>query len=352
MSKKRGSTLRTDATDDWMTPLDPAAPCGVDLEYDPECVVLFAQAVARVDAQYGDFVGTAEPVNWSEIERDCRRLMQRSKDIRLAVLFARCRTRLAGAHGLADGLGVLSAWLTAYSETIHPQPGVDEDRDAAQEIRMNALQTLTDTDGLLADVRNIALVRSSVARLQVRDVERAFAQPRPSDALSAQSVSQQLRDLRIRQPDVLAGFDLALHSLGLIDAWNREKLGAFAADLAPLKRALERVVGEGPVERAAVEPDAPDEPEAPKQASNPASNPAKPTPPPPEALHHESLLPGRDAALHAIRDARHWFEAHEPSSPIPVLLRRAERFVGKRYGEAVKAIPAAVLAEWDAEESP
>ncbi|MDR5836985.1 type VI secretion system ImpA family N-terminal domain-containing protein [Caballeronia sp. LZ034LL] len=344
MSKKRGATSRPDATDDWMTPLDPAAPCGVDLEYDPECVVLFAQAVARVDAQYGDFVGTAEPVNWSEIERDCRRLMQRSKDIRLAILFTRCRTRLASAHGLADGLGVLSAWLTAYGDTIHPQQGVDEDRDAAQEIRMNALQTLTDTNGLLADVRDIALVRSSVARLQVRDVERAFAQPRPSDALSAQSVSQQLRDLRIRQPDVLAGFDLALHSLGLIDAWNREKLGAFAADLAPLKRVLERVVGEGPVERAAVELEEPEEAEKPEQASSPA-NPS----PIPDEPHNEITLPGRDAALHAIRDARHWFEAHEPSSPIPVLLRRAERFVGKRYGEAVKAIPAAVLAEWEAE---
>ncbi|MDR5760430.1 type VI secretion system ImpA family N-terminal domain-containing protein [Caballeronia sp. LZ035] len=350
MSKKPGSTSPPDAQDDWMTPLDPAAPCGVDLEYDPECVVLFAQAVARADAQYGDFVGTAEPVNWSEIERDCRRLMRRSKDVRLAVLFTRCRTRLAGARGLAEGLGVLSAWLTSYGETIHPQTGVDEDRDAALEIRMNALQTLTDTNALLADVRDIAFVRSSVARLQVRDVERAFAQPRPSDALSAQSVTQQLRDLRIRQPDVLAGFDLALHSLGLIDAWNREQLAAFAADLAPLKRALERVVGEGPVERAGMEADELKEPDEPKKAAQ-ASNPAKPATPPDDP-HNESTLAGRDAAMHAIRDARHWFEAHEPSSPIPVLLRRAERFVGKRYGEAVKAIPAAVLAEWDAEESP
>ncbi|MDR5823393.1 type VI secretion system ImpA family N-terminal domain-containing protein [Caballeronia sp. LZ043] len=344
MSKKRGSTPQPDTQDDWMTPLDPAAPCGVDLEYDPECVVLFAQAVARADAQYGDFVGTADPVNWSEVERDCRRLMQRSKDIRLAILFTRCRTRLAGGQGLADGLGVLSAWLSSYADTIHPQQGVDEDRDAAQEIRMNALQTLTDTNGLLADVRNIALMRSSAARLQVRDVERAFAQPRPNDALSAQSVKQQLRDLRIRQPETLAGFDLALHSLGLIDAWNREQLGAFAADLVPLKRVLERVVGEGPVERAVVELEEPEEAEKLEQASSPANS-----SPLPDAPHVESTLPGRDAALHAIRDARHWFEAHEPSSPIPVLLRRAERFVGKRYGEAVKAIPAAVLAEWEAE---
>ncbi len=42
------------------------------------------------------------------------------------------------------------------------------------------------------------------------------------------------------------------------------------------------------------------------------------------------------AALELIREARQWFEQHEPSSPIPVLLGRAEQFVGKRYAEVVR----------------
>jgi type VI secretion system protein ImpA len=51
-----------------------------------------------------------------------------------------------------------------------------------------------------------------------------------------------------------------------------------------------------------------------------------------------------------MRDARHWFEQHEPSSPIPVLLRRAEQFVGKPYVDVVKAIPADLLAQWESEQ--
>jgi type VI secretion system protein ImpA len=47
--------------------------------------------------------------------------------------------------------------------------------------------------------------------------------------------------------------------------------------------------------------------------------------------------PDRQAALPLIREARQWFEQHEPSSPIPVLLRRAEQFVGERYIDVTRA---------------
>jgi len=220
------------ASHDWMAPVDAAVPCGVDLEYDPEFVVLSSQVAARMEAQYGDFVGVPDPVNWSDVDRDCRRLMMRSKDMRLAVLFTRCRTRLGG-------------WLTAFPDTIHPKQGVDDDEDAALEIRMNALQGLTDTDGLLSDVREIALTRSSAARLQMRDVERAFAHPRPSDALAPESVTRQIEDLRMQQPDVLAGFDAAADSLKAIEAWSREHLGAYVPEFVQLARLLDRVVSTG-----------------------------------------------------------------------------------------------------------
>ena len=91
------------ASHDWLSPISDDAPSGADLEYDPEYVVLSAKTTAQPDAQYGNFVGSPEPVNWSDVDRDCRRLMLRSKDIRLAVLFARSRTRLAGSAGFEIG---------------------------------------------------------------------------------------------------------------------------------------------------------------------------------------------------------------------------------------------------------
>ncbi|VXB38876.1 Type VI secretion protein ImpA [Burkholderia sp. 8Y] len=354
-AKKAGGGKAAPSTShDWMTPIDAAAPCGADLEYDPEFVVLSSQVAVRPEAQYGDFVGVPEPINWSDVDRDCRRLMMRSKDMRLAVLFTRCRTRLAGAPGLAEGLGLLAAWLDAFAEAIHPRQGADDDEDAALEIRMNALQALTDTDGLLSDVREIALTRSSAVRLQMRDVERAFAHPRPSDALAPESVTRQIEDLRLQQPDVLAGFDAAAESLKQIGAWGRGHLDAYVPDLSPLARLLDRVVATGarvapvPVEEPAPEPAEAADSILSVDATSDERVAAAPAVAEPVRVPRAAAL-DRQAALELIREARHWFEQHEPSSPIPVLLRRAELFVGKRYAEVVKAISPEMLEQWEGE---
>lgn len=344
---------RSANTHDWMAPVDPAAPCGTDLEYDPEFVVLSAKAAPRAEAQYGDFIGAPDPVNWNDVDRDCRRLMMRSKDIRLAVLFTRCRTRLAGAAGLAEGTGLLAGWLTAFPDAVHPAADADADRDAVLEIRMNALRALTDPDGLLADVREIALARSTAIRLQMRDVERAFALPRAADTLAPESVLRQLDELRAQQPASLAGFDAALASVDAIDAWSQAHLDAYAPDLSALAGLLRHVARRHalaePADREASPADAPS---APETSGEPAHAPLLPLAertanPAADAAVRSALPPAdRHAACALIREARQWFEEHEPSSPIPLLLERAEHFVGKRYADVVQAIPAELLALW------
>ncbi|MFP6562327.1 ImpA family type VI secretion system protein [Paraburkholderia sp. B3] len=342
---------------DWMAPISGESPCGSDLEYDPEFVVLSASVAAKAAAQYGDFVGTPEPVNWSDVDRDCRRLMMRSKDVRLAVLFIRGRTRLAAATGFAEGLGLLAGWLAAFPDLVHPQLGVDEDRAVALEIRMNALQSLADTDGLISDLREIALTRSTATRLQLRDVERAFAHPRPSDTLTPESVTRQLEELRMQRPEVLSGFDDALDSLTAIEDWCHEHLSVYAPDLTALKRLLRHIAvpaSSRPVQDASDEER--DEQEVihesaelvePPTTSDESEASTLSEPVPPRAAGKAS---DRHSALNLIREARQWFELHEPSSPIPVLLKRAEQFVGKRYADVVTAIPAELLAQWERED--
>ena len=361
MSKKQsvapGKPGQTSATNapyfDWLTPVSDDAPCGPDLEYDHDFVVLFSSVAPKRDVQYGAFVGAPDPLNWSEIERDCRRLMMRTKDLRVAVLYTRCRVRLGGVTGLSEGAAVLAAWLQAFPDDVHPQTSADSDRDAAQEMRMNALQALSDPEGLLADLREIVLVKSTVTRLQVRDVERAFAHPRPADALAPDSVVRQLQDLRTQHPAVIAGFDDAIAHLATINAWCNSHLETFQPDLSTLTRLLDRLIT--PTQATSAEspepiaiPDTSSGHDAvtltpPAISVSASGSECAPTP-------NKPMPSDRDTALAAIRVARTWFENHEPSSPIPVLLKRAEQFVGKRYSEVVKAIPAELLAQWEEED--
>ncbi|KND56931.1 putative protein ImpA [Candidatus Paraburkholderia schumanniana] len=339
---------------DWTASVSPEAPCGVDLEYDLEFVVLCAQLAARIEAQYGDFVETPEPVNWSDIDRECRRLMHRSKDIRLAIIFARCRTRLAGAAGLAEGLGLLATWLEAFPDTIHPQPDVD-DQQAAVQIRMNALQVLTDAEGLFADVRDIILARASVAHLRVRDVEREFAFSPASDALSRDSVIRQLGDLRMQQLATLDGFESARASLRSIDAWGRDVLGEHHPDLRALMRVLGHVLDTG---MRSAESEARPEAHGSVGTVDHASRDPRHADPVTQAVDTSSqysfhkhtrapivTLEDRSAALNKMREAQLWFEQYEPGSPISVLLLRAEQCVGRRYTEVTKAVPPDLIAQ-------
>ena len=157
---------------EWLMPIEPDSPCGADLEYDRAFILLMDQVMPKADVQYGAFVETPPPINWSVIERDCRQLMERTKDMRLALLFTRCRVRFGGIAGLAEGLGLLAAWLQAFPRTLHPCTA--EEGDAIRHIRRNVLQGLSDPEGLLADVRESVLVRAAGASLYWRDVEQAL----------------------------------------------------------------------------------------------------------------------------------------------------------------------------------
>ena len=56
----------------------------------------------------------------------------------------------------------------------------------------------------------------------------------------------------------------------------------------------------------------------------------------------------RADVLLSIRAARDWFESNEPSSPVAVLLKQAERMVGKRFSQVADSIPLDLMQKWEA----
>ncbi|WP_211455186.1 ImpA family type VI secretion system protein [Collimonas antrihumi] len=346
------------ATPEWLAPLSDTAPCGPNLEYDSEYMLLMAKAEPKSSAQYGDFVDMPEAPNWAEIERDCRRLLLRSHDITLLTLLLRCRTRGAQAAGLHEGMAMLVGFLEHYPEFIHPQLLIDGERDPA--LRANALAALVDPDGLLSDIREITLSKSLAMRLQVRDVERAFALPRPADALSAEVVQRQLADLHHARDATLKDLAETLLLLERLQKWCHDNLPEHAPDLYPLIRLLGLFGSKSNV--VVQKPHAKVNAAVPLVAGAEARHPAFS----PSHIHKylnvfneqggtsmtQTILSshpidGRQAALQSIRDAREWFELAEPSSPVAVLLRQAEKMVGKRFSEVAQSIPPDLLERWE-----
>jgi type VI secretion system protein ImpA len=332
---------------EWLKPISEAQPCGESLEYDGEYAVLAARLSPKADVQYGQFSSQPEPPNWTEVEKDGRRLLLRSKDISVLIWFTRARTRTAGAAGLLEGLSALQAVLQAYPEQVHPQLMIDGELDPA--VRANALAALCDPEGLLDDVREVLVSGSTAFRLTVRDIERAFAVPRTAYGPEPEQVHRQLRDLRERKDPVLLALTFCLACVHAVAQWSADQLGDDAPELKPLLKLLHnldppRESATRKVQAESVQPN-----HGAVQASGAVvlqtlqaiSHPSMALP------DHGQAADQREHIRALLSQVRVWIEHNEPSSPVSVLLKQAERMWGKRFSEVAGEIPPELLQAWD-----
>mgnify|MGYP000044073418 CR=1 FL=1 len=194
---------------DLIQPVPGGNPCGESLEYDADFIMLQSRLQPRAGAEYGHFIETPDPLNWAEIERDTRRLLTRSRDIRLIIVLIRCRLRVIGTEALAEGLAALYALLVTWPEALHPQLSDEGVFDPL--IRANALTELDAPDGLLADLRQQMLPKAAGLQLSVHDVERAIQTPEAEGVLSGIALAAIKQNwLEQQAPAILA----------LQQAWN------------------------------------------------------------------------------------------------------------------------------------
>ncbi len=339
-----------------------ANPCGDSLEYDNEYAVLQARLEPKADVQYGKFSSRPESPDWAEVERDARRLLLKSKDISILVWFTRARCRLAGAKGLLEGLATLQAVLQAYPEQVHPHLLLDGVMDPA--VRANALAALCDPEGLLGDVREVVVSANTAFRLSVRDVERAMAVPRPPYAADPEVVQRQLADLQTKGDATLAAM-LACGSCAQgIEQWSKASLKDDAPSLLALQRLLATLRAAPPQRSAKLQADAVEQGRAPLLAEAVEPPPARRT----QAVerqpqdgpvasaqplllqHQHSVLQEREQIRALLRQVRLWIEHHEPSSPVAILIKQADRMWGKRFSEVATMIPPDLMKAWDSDD--
>jgi type VI secretion system protein ImpA len=337
-------------------------PCGESLEYDAEYAVLQARLAPKADVQYGKFQSTPQAPDWVEIERDARRLLLRSKDISILVWFTRARCHMAGATGLLEGLSTLQAMLQSYPEQVHPQLVLDGAKDPA--VRANALAALCDPEGLLGDLREVVVSGNTAFRLTVRDVERAFAIPRPPYAPEPEGVKRQLSDLYAKSDGALLALLACADCAQAIDQWSRESLEDDVPNLVPLLKLLTTLASFADVSQPstklqadAVEPSeshslgtVADRRSATSKvdlAENSYAAGQLGFAAPLVSQHHANVAQEREQIRALLRQVRLWIEHHEPSSPVTILIKQADRMWGKRFSEVAHMIPPDLMQAWD-----
>jgi len=354
-------TMTATVAPEWLAPISEAKPCGDSLEYDTEYAVLQARLEPKSDVQYGKFSSKPEGPEWVEVERDARRLLLKSKDISILVWFTRARCRMAGAAGLLEGLSALQAVLQAYPEQVHPQLVLDGVPDPA--VRANTLAALCDPEGLLADLREVVVTGNTAFRLTVRDVERALSVPRPPYAPDPDGVKRQLADLHGKRDASLLALLACGHCVQAINQWAQASLQDDAPNLEPLARMLAALASftEPParspkVNAEALEPqhyralDA--QPTYADHIGHSDHRDHSLTTVMPPMLHQNNvhIVQEREQIRALLRQVRQWIEHHEPSSPVAILIKQADRMWGKRFSEIATMIPPDLMKAWDSDD--
>jgi type VI secretion system protein ImpA len=320
--------------DTWLEPL-PDSPCGEDLEYDDDFRAMEKAATGRPPSQF-ELEGVAP--DWREVLVQSQALFERTRDLRVAIHWARARLRLDGASTLPEGLRLIEGLLASFWDTLHPLP---DDGDAYA--RVNALNDMCSQTGLLGDLRESFIVEDrSIGELRGRDVEIALGtlESRADESSPGKSqVEQMLRDAVTALP-ILREFPAsALTIVAALQQLMRDRVGyATAPELQPLVTVLTGLRSLMPGESAAEGEDAGGSDG--EDASDAGSTTKRGS-----RVGLSGAIESRADALRAIDMVCEFLERTEPTNPAQLLLRRARKLVNKNFVQLVRELAPESLNE-------
>ena len=309
-------------------------PCGEDLEYDPLFAEMEKLAQETPERQYGDTIIPAEPPDWRGVKKAALSLLERTRDLRVAVYLARALLQSDGFPGFAEGLALVEGLIERYWDGVYPLLDPDDDNDPT--LRINTIVALCDSETTLRDLRETPLVSSrAIGRFSLRDVQVATGVLTPvvddDEELPTQSrldAAFQDADLEVLQAtaEAVAG---ARERVERIEAALTDQVGVTQApdmsDLTGVLKEVRQVLTEQ-LQRRGVS--ATGETEGQGESEDGAAS---------GAATGQRLVVGdiasREDVIRMLDKICDYFSRYEPSSPVPFLLKRAKNLVTKDFME-------------------
>lgn len=313
-------------------------------------------------------------IDWSDILEQCADLAATGRDVRLLVFVARALANSEGFDGMQQGLGLLTATIEQYWDTVHPVLRENPSPREAATRRINALFQLENNDnGLLCDLEfTTVLSPRGIGPITVGDLcagglTRNQAQAEFPSGLGDKEVAELMarhearvnrvtaacRAQAIERPEEMAALvqsiETARTALAALEASLTARVGengmgvkfkeldkVLGRALAPLAAALSQSTSGAPASEvtAMAEP----------AAAAPAMNGAHPPP---------AAAGGVPGAVNSRRDVERcldmiidFYERTEPSSPIPHLARRMRKMVPMNFLQLMEEIAPSGMKEF------
>jgi type VI secretion system protein ImpA len=334
-----------------LAPISESAPAGENLEYQPEFTALEEAALGKPSRQMGSQQIPGEPANYALLYTRANELLRRSKDLRIAAHLTRACIDKQGFVGLHQGLALLHRLVANYWPSVHPQLDPDDGNDPT--MRVSALSALISPE-LISALRAAPIISTQVAGpIALRHIAIASGElPQPNDGPKVDNNQIEAGFREVPLP-VLQGVAASLQGArdelkGLSEAFQKGSGGVPGPDFS----ALDRIVfqAQGAIRPRLGARNAELATTAASSAAAAGGNGATESgiaagaaPQPVQGI--SGVVRSRDDVVMLLDKIIGYYERHEPSSPLPLLLQRCRKLAALSFLDIVKDMAPAALQQ-------
>jgi len=311
--------------DDLLKPVADDKPCGEDFTYHPSFQNLETLSRGKPETQFSQ----AEDPDWKEVRDVALDVLGQSKHLAAGVILTVSLVKIGGLEGLRDGLATVRGMTEKYWGDVYPKLDPDDNNDPTERLNiLNNLSSAGEPYKFTSHVKQIIMCESpAMGRITLGQIMAA------KDGGSDPDMNQIQAAFRDAGPDAAkAALTLVTETIGhaqgiegFLDSAigagrgvNFESLGKL---LDEMKRAVEPFAADG---EGGAEVPSGDGPAASGQA--PSGRPAARGGP-----GVSGTIQSRADVIKALDLICDYYRENEPSSPVPLIIQRAQRLVDKDF---------------------
>ena len=307
-------------------------PCGDCLEYDPAYLELGKDILGKPEDPITGESG--QPPNWRDIQKQALSILQQSKDLQVVIYLIRALIDQEGLVGFHSGVTLLLGLLEKYWDEIHPVLDPDDDLDPTT--RVNILEELSHFESVLRPLSLVPLIDSkSAGCFSLRDIHIATdKQDVPEGTVKPDIGLIKAAFLDVPPETVAATYQLineSISSVQKLDALVGEKVGIEngpdLSGLATLLKEMRHIFEQYTVTELSGSSAESDEESRVDDSVQQVST------------RKTATIGGvnsRQDVLKALDLICNYYAEYEPSSPVPILLQRAEKLVTADFLQIVQ----------------
>ncbi|MBE0541998.1 MAG: type VI secretion system protein TssA [Verrucomicrobia bacterium] len=329
-----------------LQPVSADQPCGADLSYDPRLDELETLLKGKPEVEMGSIVKPAEPPEWRMLQDKSVAFLGHSKNLRVALMLCCAWLKTGGLAGFRDGLQLVRGLLEQYWPNVYPLLDPEDNNDPTQ--RLNILGALTAARGsvsgwlMIVDYLYAAPICQpkgappiTLEQLQAAKQRDAGVEGAPKDVPDPAKLAAAIRDSGTdRIVATHQAVEEALEAARGIDELLTTTLGAgntisFEVLQSTLKELLAALNPYLPGSAGAESGPAIAGGESVEGATGGAAS---------AGIFISGSVRSREDVVRAIDSICDYYRQVEPSSPVPYLLRRAQKLATMNFVQAMQEL--------------